>query len=66
MSYATNLHDLRRGADLLARVLHGARPADLPVDQASRFELALNLKTARATRVAVPQPLLLRADRVIE
>ena len=67
ISYATNLHDdLRRGADLLARVLRGDRPAELPVDQAARFELAVNLRTARAIGVKVPQSLLLRADRVIE
>lgn len=66
MSYATNLHDdLRRGADLLVRVLRGDRPAEMPVDQAARFELAINLKTARAIGVSVPQSLLLRADRVI-
>jgi len=66
MSYATNLSDdLRRGADLMARVLRGERPADLPVDQASRFELAVNLKTARATGLTIPQSLLVRADRVI-
>jgi putative ABC transport system substrate-binding protein len=67
MSYATNLSDdLRRGADLLARVLRGERPGDLPIDQSSRFELAVNLKTARAMSLAIPQSLLVRADRVIE
>jgi putative ABC transport system substrate-binding protein len=67
MSYATNLgEDLRRGADLLARVLRGEKPADLAIDQASRFELAVNLKTARTMGLAIPQSLLLRADRVIE
>jgi putative ABC transport system substrate-binding protein len=67
MSYATDLRDdLRRGADLLARVLRGERPAELPVDQASRFELAVNLTTARAMGLAIPQSLLVRADRVIE
>ena len=67
MSYATNLSDdLRRGADLLARVLRGESPAELPVDQASRFELAVNLKTARAIGLKIPQSLLVRADRVIE
>jgi putative ABC transport system substrate-binding protein len=67
MSYATNLSgDLRRGADLLARVLRGQRPAELPVDQAARFELAINLKTARAIGLTIPQSLLVRADRVIE
>ncbi len=67
MSYATSLvDDTRRGADLLARVLKGEKPGNLPVDQASRFEFAVNLKTARAIGLAIPQSLLLRADRIIE
>jgi putative ABC transport system substrate-binding protein len=67
MSYATNpTEDLRRGADLLARVLKGDKPGDLPIDQASRFELVINLKTARALGLKVPSALLLRAEQVIE
>lgn len=67
VAYAPNLTtDIRRGADVLARVLRGERPADIPVDQASRFDLALNLKTARAIGLTVPPSLLVRADRVIE
>ena len=67
ISYGTNLlEDVRRGADMLAKVLRGAKPADIPVDQASRFELAVNLKTAKALGVKIPQSILLRADRVIE
>ncbi len=67
MSYATSLHDeLRRALDLLARILRGDKPADVPVEQAARFELALNLKTARALGLKVPQSILVRADRVIE
>jgi len=66
-SYATRLtDDLRRATDLLARVLAGEKPQELSVDQAARFELAINLKTARAIGLPIPQPLLLRADRVIE
>lgn len=66
MSYGTNLiDDIKRGADLLMKVLKGARPADLPVDQASRFELAVNLKTAKAVGVTIPQSILVRADKVI-
>ncbi len=67
MSYGTNLVDeVRRGADLLARVLKGEKPANLPVDQAARFELVVNLKTAKAIGITIPQSIMLRADRVIE
>jgi len=67
MSYGTNLlEDVRRAADMLAKVLRGAKPAELPVDHASRFELAVNLKTARSIGVTIPPSILLRADRVIE
>lgn len=67
MSYATRLDDnLRRAANLVARVLRGDRPGDLSVDQAAHFELAINLKTARAVGLKIPQSLLARADRVIE
>lgn len=67
IGYASSLAgDMRRGADVLARVLRGEPPANIPVDQATRFELALNLKTARAIGLQVPQSLLVRADRVIE
>lgn len=67
ISWGTNLvDDVRRGADMLARVLNGDKPSDLPVDQAARFELVVNLRTAKAIGLAVPQSVLLRADRVIE
>jgi putative tryptophan/tyrosine transport system substrate-binding protein len=67
MSYATSQHDeLRRAADLLAKILRGDKPSDTPVEQAARFELAVNLKTARALGLKVPQSILLRADKVIE
>jgi len=67
VSYGSDtIVSLRRGADLLARVLRGERPADLPVDQTARFELVLNGKTAKAIGLNVPQSILLRADRVIE
>jgi putative ABC transport system substrate-binding protein len=67
MSYGTNLaSDVRRAAGLLARVLRGERPGGLAIEQASHFELALNLKAAHAIGVKSPPPLLTRADRVIE
>ena len=67
MSYGTNIvDDVRRGADLVARLLKGAKPADLPVDQAARFELAVNLKTAKAIGITIPPSIMLSADKVIE
>ena len=56
----------QRAIDLVARVLRGERPADIPVDQLSKFHLAVNLKAARAQAVAVPQELRLRADELVE
>jgi putative ABC transport system substrate-binding protein len=67
MSYHPNFSELLRlAATQAAKILEGAKPADLPVQQASVFELVINMKTAKGLGIKIPQSMLLRADRVIE
>jgi putative tryptophan/tyrosine transport system substrate-binding protein len=67
MSYGTDRRDLfRRAATYVHKILNGARPADLPIEPPSSFELAINLKTARALSLTIPPALLQRADYLVQ
>jgi putative ABC transport system substrate-binding protein len=67
VSYGPNFPSLhRRAADYVDKILRGAKPADIPVEQPSKFDLIINLTTAKAIGLEVPESFLLRADEVIE
>ena len=67
MSYGTD-HNMqwRRGAEIVDLILKGAKPANIPVEQPTKFELVVNLKTAKALDLSVPPTIMMRADEVIE
>jgi len=67
MSYGPNRPDLfRRAGDIADKILRGAKPGDIPVEQPTKFDLVINLTTAKALHLKVPESFLLRADEVIE
>jgi putative ABC transport system substrate-binding protein len=67
MFYGASIPDLlRRAADIVDKILRGAKPADIPVEQPTKFDLVINLTTAKVLGLKVPEALLLRADELIE
>ena len=67
MTYGPNLPDtFRQTGVMVGKVLHGAKPADLPIELPTKFEMAINLKTAKVLGISIPATVLARADEVIE
>ena len=67
MSYGPSYSEMfRRSADYVDKILRGTKPGDIPVEQPTKFELVVNLKTAKALGMTIPEAFLLRADEVIE
>jgi len=67
ISYGPDVSDsLRQSARYVDKILRGAKPADLPVEQAAKYDLVINLRTAKALGLTIPPSVLIRADRVIE